>query len=73
MVVTPAEYEYNSKADKYCKVMPAQGETRRQREKDRKTSIYLAKIKAAKQLAGKLAFIKKQRSNRTISKLRGQR
>lgn len=68
VIVTPAKYEVVNGQRR--KVMPAQGYTRRQQQRDRRTHIFLAKIKAAKRLAGKMEFIKTQKSNRIVSFLR---
>lgn len=68
VVVTPAEYEMVGGQRR--KVMPAQGPTPAGCAKDLATSLFLAKIKAAKKMADKLEFVKQQKTNRIISFLR---
>jgi len=56
VIVTPAKYvevPFGDYAFQRRKVMPAQGYTRRQREKDRKTHIVLSKIKREKRRAAR--------------------
>lgn len=72
VVVTPAKYKFNSLIGQFCKVMPAQGYTRRQRRKDRRTHIFLSDIKREKLLAKKAEAAQEQRKNRVIQFLRGR-
>lgn len=70
VVVTPAKYKTVNGQRR--KVIPAQGYTRRQRSKDRATSIFLSDVKRKNLAAKKAAATQKQRKNKVVQFLRAR-